>query len=283
MTTEREVLRMALEALEAVGHEYVCQATHHKKKDQHGMFDDCPNAERHKKAITAIRAVLASTGEVLMSQSDGAQPERPTVPAVAQGEPVAWRWTESSGKHWFDWCTDWTHHERAKEMGFPVEYAYTTPQPAVHGELEELTAQRDKLADILTRTANALKGEPPELARHSWHDLPEVAQHLKAAQQQSAEHGEPASASVEPHCYMDEYGNVRGSYEYWMECEGGWFPLYTSPTASPSQGDIKPWAGLTQEQRASIAEANNMLVDDDLFDAIEAKLREKNELREKNA
>lgn len=38
----------------------------------------------------------------------------------------------------------------------------------------------------------------------------------------------------------------------------------------------KPWAGLTPEQRATIAEANNMLVDDDLFDAIEAELKEKN-------
>ena len=41
----------------------------------------------------------------------------------------------------------------------------------------------------------------------------------------------------------------------------------------------KPWVGLTPEQRASIAEANNMLVDDDLFNDIEAKLREKNEHR----
>lgn len=49
---------------------------------------------------------------------------------------------------------------------------------------EELTAQRDKLADILTRTANALKGQPTELTQHSWHDLPEVAQKLKAAQQE---------------------------------------------------------------------------------------------------
>ena len=53
----------------------------------------------------------------------------------------------------------------------------------VQDELAELTAQRDKLADILTRTANALKGQPAELAQHSWHDLPEVAQRLKAAQQ----------------------------------------------------------------------------------------------------
>lgn len=47
--------------------------------------------------------------------------------------------------------------------------------------------------------------------------------------------------------------------------------LETSPSAQR-----KPWVGLTPEQRATIAEANNMLVDDDLFDAIEAKLREKN-------
>lgn len=47
--------------------------------------------------------------------------------------------------------------------------------------------------------------------------------------------------------------------------------IYTSPPAQR-----KPWVGLTPEQRATIAEANNMLVDDDLFDAIEAKLKEKN-------
>ena len=58
-----------------------------------------------------------------------------------------------------------------------------TEQPAQQ-EIEELTAQRDKLADILTRTANALKGEPAELSAHSWHDLPEVAQQLKTAQQE---------------------------------------------------------------------------------------------------
>ena len=44
-----------------------------------------------------------------------------------QQEPVAWRWTESNGRHWFDWRTDWTHHDRAKAMGFAIEYAYTSP------------------------------------------------------------------------------------------------------------------------------------------------------------
>ena len=43
---------------------------------------------------------------------------------------------------------------------------------------EEDRALCDKLAGILTRTANVLKGEPKPLHRHSWHDLPEVAQRL---------------------------------------------------------------------------------------------------------
>lgn len=57
--------------------------------------------------------------------------------------------------------------------------AVPNDEPAQQQELEELTAQRDQLADILTRTANALKGQPAELSLHSWHDLPEVAQQLK--------------------------------------------------------------------------------------------------------
>ena len=45
---------------------------------------------------------------------------------------------------------------------------------------EEDRALCDKLAGILTRTANVLKGEPKPLHRHSWHDLPEVARRLVA-------------------------------------------------------------------------------------------------------
>lgn len=46
---------------------------------------------------------------------------------------------------------------------------------------EEDRALCDKLSDILTRTANVLKGEPKPLHLHSWHDLPEVARRLVAA------------------------------------------------------------------------------------------------------
>ena len=68
----------------------------------------------------------------------------------------------------------------AIKQGWDVDTLLDKPKQPAQQEIDELTAQRDKLADILTRTANALKGEPAELSLHSWHDLPEVAQQLKA-------------------------------------------------------------------------------------------------------
>ena len=178
-------------------------------------------------------------------------------------------------------------------------------------EIEELTAQRDQLADILTRTANALKGQPAELSLHSWHDLPEVAQQLKAAQPH------------EPVAWMDGYRNIYSLEEKAAGCpeatialvplanqektsgsliledqeeeqqpngvvlgfteegkaivdhdglEEGWV-LYTSPPAS------KPWVGLTDDERAEIFGEFGlalMPVRKAIAEDIEAKLREKN-------
>ena len=42
-------------------------------------------------------------------------------------------------------------------------------------EIDELHDLRDRMADILSRTAIALRGPEPELTRWSWHDLPERA------------------------------------------------------------------------------------------------------------
>lgn len=43
----------------------------------------------------------------------------------------------------------------------------------------ELAALQNRMSDLLTRTANALKGDPAQIGEHggewSWHDLPEVA------------------------------------------------------------------------------------------------------------
>jgi len=45
----------------------------------------------------------------------------------------------------------------------------------LEAELEQDEPLRAKMADLLTRTAIALKGEPDPLSSHSWHDLPEIA------------------------------------------------------------------------------------------------------------
>jgi hypothetical protein len=39
---------------------------------------------------------------------------------------------------------------------------------------------RGRMADILTRTANALKGEPDGIYSHDWSDLPDVAARLRS-------------------------------------------------------------------------------------------------------
>jgi hypothetical protein len=67
-----------------------------------------------------------------------------------------------------------------REIGLAIDAAIEMIESA-----EEERALCDKLADILTRTANALNGEPKPLKRHSWHDLPNVAQRLVAAMEKS--------------------------------------------------------------------------------------------------
>lgn len=63
-----------------------------------------------------------------------------------------------------------------REIGLAIDAAVEMIEPA-----EEDRALCDKLADILARTANALKSDPAPLHRHSWHDLPDLAQRIVAA------------------------------------------------------------------------------------------------------
>ena len=61
--TRDEALRLALEALELVSIEFVCNGAHHAKKDRHEWLDPCPIVDRYKKAITAIKAALEAKDE----------------------------------------------------------------------------------------------------------------------------------------------------------------------------------------------------------------------------
>ena len=64
-----ETLRLALETLELVSIEFVCNGAHHAKKDRHEWLDPCPIVDRYKEAITAIKAALEAKDEPV------AQPE----------------------------------------------------------------------------------------------------------------------------------------------------------------------------------------------------------------
>ena len=47
-------------------------------------------------------------------------------------------------------------------------------------ELREGDDLRERLAGILTRSVNMIRGEPEPMSLHSWHDLPELVEALKA-------------------------------------------------------------------------------------------------------
>jgi len=63
-------------------------------------------------------------------------------------------------------------------------------------ECADCNKLRFTMADILRRTANALKGEPAPLSDHSWHGLPEVA--AKLAAQPVAQTGVPEGYVLVP-------------------------------------------------------------------------------------
>ena len=45
-------------------------------------------------------------------------------------------------------------------------------------EAAEEDALRERLSELLTKSVNAIRGEPAELSLHSWHDLPELCNGL---------------------------------------------------------------------------------------------------------
>lgn len=75
------------------------------------------------------------------------------------------------------WSWGYRHYECAVEK---IERLQAEVE-RLRADLMESDEIREKLSHLLTRTAAALKGEPPEGVWHSWHDLPEKATQLTAA------------------------------------------------------------------------------------------------------
>lgn len=126
----------------------------------------------------------------------------------------------------------------------------TTAEDALldSADSDEAHALLERLSDLLTRTVNALRGDPPPLVMWSWHDIPDLAASVIA---------ERDEARANP---RDEYHTMTELYEYRMlynalaanampdravkswrhsdgeECfGGGWFVVYLNlPTGQIS-------------------------------------------------
>jgi len=56
--TDKETMKLALEALELVNLEFVCNGAHHGKKDRHEHDEACPVTIRYRTAIAALEERL---------------------------------------------------------------------------------------------------------------------------------------------------------------------------------------------------------------------------------
>ncbi|CAB4240691.1 hypothetical protein UFOVP38_58 [uncultured Caudovirales phage] len=93
--TEEKTLKLALEALQLVSIEFVCNGAHHAKKDRHDWLESCPIVERYQTAITAIKEALAKPQERYFCSRCGKRLSKDindvhscTPPRDIHGEPV---------------------------------------------------------------------------------------------------------------------------------------------------------------------------------------------------
>jgi hypothetical protein len=78
-----------------------------------------------------------------------------------------------------DPTTTWAYREAA--------HAAAAELRRLHADVEELDGLRERLADLLSRTAVALKGPEPPLTRWDWSDLPKRVLSLHAVNQELLE------------------------------------------------------------------------------------------------
>ncbi len=92
---DKQLLEQALAFIASISPAFVCEATHHKKKEQHGIFEPCPHVEKQKQVYDAIRARLEQPEEKYTYGTPLLNAF--TKPAPVQ-EPVAWMY-EVNGAH----------------------------------------------------------------------------------------------------------------------------------------------------------------------------------------
>lgn len=161
--TDRELMQQALEAMGTVGADWICEASHHAKKDQHKWGEPCPLQQRWHIAYQAVRERLAQPQRTHWEGCEEVHPEC----RQPEQEPVAWL-VQYSNKHEFVWGQkpQWI----ADAIG--IEPLYTTPQrqPLTDEEIRLIAwgdfgvDQKKHLAEVLPlaraiEAAHGIKGQ----------------------------------------------------------------------------------------------------------------------------
>jgi len=133
---------------------------HERAADAHPEPERCDESGCQR--IAAAAAHAAAWAPWHASRDAGASPEeaRPHVPANAHVVGDALTKAEADCKP-----ADWRARARAAERDLA--------EARLH--IDEADHLRERMDELLTKTAAALKGEPAELTMHDWSDLPAVA------------------------------------------------------------------------------------------------------------
>jgi hypothetical protein len=63
--TKDEALRLALEFIPSISPAFICEASHHKKHEQHASNELCPHVAKQKQVYEAIKAALETKDELV--------------------------------------------------------------------------------------------------------------------------------------------------------------------------------------------------------------------------
>jgi hypothetical protein len=102
-----EVLKQALEALELVSTEFVCDGAHHAKKDRHGLGEPCPIVELYEETIASLRQAIAEL-----------ESQEPVAWITPDGEGFRIRFSPPTNDVPLGWDALYTHPPQRTEQNF---------------------------------------------------------------------------------------------------------------------------------------------------------------------
>ncbi len=158
-------------------------------------------------------------------------------------DAIAWRWSEDpEQKRWMDWKTDWTHHDKAKAMGYPVEYAVAQSALNEPGKVYHAML-RGEIPKLTWRQMVHLSGPVPNTADEALAEIVRLRSEVKELK------ADPVPAPAVP----NEIGLGKGEFVIWPVKLGGVHGLAFVKTndpkavgafhAEPEDGQIELGAG----------------------------------------